>query len=108
VNPGQLEVMASPWSERAPANASAHTCATGAQAIVGNAYCNGLVGPGDVLTALVYGLERPSRQRLPGRTDTDCDRVVTANDVLRLLRFLTGDTLPQSAGCAQIGSPFSG
>ncbi len=43
-----------------------------------------------------------------GRSDTDCDGFVTANDVLRILRFLAGDALPQPTGCAQIGSPLSG
>lgn len=42
------------------------------------------------------------------RPDTDCDGFVTANNVLRILRFLAGDALPQPTGCAQVGSPLSG
>ena len=72
--------------------------------IVGDADCSGIVGLPDVLAALAFASHVGSANACQGRTDTDCDGFVTPNDVLRILRYLAGDPIPQPTGCLAIGS----
>lgn len=81
---------------------------TSSQIILGDADCSGTIGLPDVTTALKYASHLGPGSACQGRTDTDCDGFVTASDVLRILRFLAGDALPQPTDCAQIGSTLSG
>lgn len=76
--------------------------------IVGDADCSGRVDLPDVMAALKYAAHLGLSSECQSRADVDCDRFVTASDVLRILRYLTGDAIPQPTQCASIGSPILG
>jgi hypothetical protein len=60
------------------------------------------------MAALKYAAHLGPGNECQGRADVDCDGFVTASDVLRILRYLTGDAMPEPTQCANIGSPVFG